>query len=86
MPAVTSNRPWIAVSWLCRHRLGFTVSGQSPVVARVNASASYTTRPSAALITPGSSRAISPRFAFSKSVLSATSAGIRSSLVAPPEQ
>ena len=37
-------------------------------------SMSNTTRPSAAVITPGSSRAINPRFAFSKSVRSARSA------------
>jgi ketosteroid isomerase-like protein len=29
MPSVTSNRPWIAASWLWRQRLGLTVSGQS---------------------------------------------------------
>src|SRR3954465_5736068 len=76
MPSVTSNSPWTAVSWLCRHKLGWTVSGQSPATVRVNASASYTTRPSAPLITPGSSRATRPRLAFSKSVRLAKSAGI----------
>src|SRR5690348_2001111 len=75
MPSVTSNSPWMAVSWLCRHRLGWAVSGQSPSNVRVYASASYTTLPSAAVITPGSRRAIRPRFAFSKSVRSVRSAG-----------
>src|SRR6478736_3796772 len=75
MPSVTSNSPWMAVSWLCRHRLGWAVSGQSPSIVRGYTSASYTTLPSAAVITPGSRRAIRPRFAFSKSVRSVRSAG-----------
>src|SRR3712207_8509301 len=46
-------------------------------MARVNRSMSQITRPPASSTTPGSSRAIRPRFALSKSVRSAKSADIR---------
>jgi hypothetical protein len=77
MPPVTSKSPWIAVSLACRHWLGFTVGGHGPYVTTPNTSMSQITRPSAFLITPGSSRAIRPRSALSKSALPGADAGPR---------
>ena len=70
MPSVTSNRPWMAVSWLCRHRLGLTVSGQSPVQSP-GEDVGVVHHPAVRRRDhPGLQTAIRPRFAFSKSVRS----------------
>src|SRR5512135_490226 len=73
MPSVTSYRPCLAVSCACRHKLGFTVSGQSPS-RKLHESMSHTTRPSAVLTTIGSSVPTKPRSALTKSLRSLKSA------------
>ena len=56
----------MALSVEMRHRLGLTVSGASPV-RNAYESLSHTTRPSSAVTTQGSSAAMNPRRASSKS-------------------
>src|SRR5687768_11292410 len=51
--------PCLAQSWLCRHRLGGTDVGVSPLT-NAYASLSHTTRPSAALMRQGCCAAMNP--------------------------
>src|SRR5271163_1564747 len=71
MPATTSYRPCLAVSLHCRHRLGSTDGGASPVRNEYR-SLSHTTRPSSALTTHGVSAAMKPRSASAKSAVSSS--------------